>query len=247
MLFAVLTEAKVRPHVGNEEYLALVQKGHLYVSRLMDQGKIRQAFVRAGNPTGFLIVESDSAEELEDIVQGNPTATYARYQTIPLADPEILYDPNRREDWDEGERVLEFDDSLLIRASRERVYDYLWRVDRWPSILSHVKDIRVLEESDTYQEFEMEVHGAAGTEKSRSKRYGKRGESVRYEQVTPPPIFRSHRGIWTLEERDGAVEVTSRHSIGINGSMISQALGRPYADQEARTLVRHFVGNNSLA
>ena len=86
MLFAVLTEADPRD-LPIPEYLESVNRGHQYLQQLSAAGNLKQAFVRAGMAGGLWLIEAHSREELERLIQANPTAPYGRYQLIPLAAP----------------------------------------------------------------------------------------------------------------------------------------------------------------
>jgi aromatase len=230
MLFAVLTEADPRD-LPIPKYLESVNRGHEYLQGLTAAGKLKQAYVRAGMAGGIWIIEARSFEELETLIQRNPTANYGRYQMIALSDPE----------------GLSFSDSVNIEASPELVYALLWEVERWPSVLPHVRRVTLHEQTDHYQDFEMEAAGQAGPLVSRSLRWGVLGRRIQYEQVQPPPLFRCHRGAWILEPLGDSVTVTAQHTIELEPEQIVPALGQDCSSLEANTRVRHLVGGHSLS
>jgi aromatase len=140
-----------------------------------------------------------------------------------------------------------FVDGLFIAATAEQVYRVLWDVQDWPNLLPHVRRITIKESGEDHHVFEMETQGAVGIQLSQSRRLGVPHRTITYEQFQPPPLFRHHRGVWTIEPAEGGVEVTSRHWVAIEESKIEETLGRPYSVADTCVLVRHFVGNHSAA
>jgi aromatase len=140
-----------------------------------------------------------------------------------------------------------FSDSIEIEAAPEVPYQLIWRAEDWPTLLPHVNRIRLLEEREGFQRFEMETTGAAGLHVTESIRQSDFPREIRYEQLTTPPMLGEHRGRWVFEATPAGVRVTSEHTIRIRPESIEHALGRPYSLEEAALLARHFIGNHSVA
>jgi aromatase len=148
---------------------------------------------------------------------------------------------------DAGRREEVFEHEVTVQAPVEFVYALLWEVERWPSLLPHVRRVTVREQTADYQDFEMEAAGSAGPLISRSIRRGVAERRIQYEQLQPPPLLRSHRGIWLLEPLGDGVRVTARQTLELEPDQIAPALGRPCSLPEARLLVSEWVGNHVRA
>ncbi|NMO18031.1 hypothetical protein HPC49_10230 [Pyxidicoccus fallax] len=216
MLFAVLTEA-APGDLPIPTYLETVNRGHEYIQELFASGHLKHAFVRAGMAAGLWLIEADSPEALDALIQRNPTAPYARYQKIALAQPESLC----------------FSESVTIHAPAEFVHALLWEVDRWPSLLPHVRRVTLRERTHTYQDFELEAAGPSRTRVCRIIRRDDEGRRIEYEQVHSHPLVRSHQGAWLLDPVGDTVVVTAEHTLELE----------PDSHQRAR----HMVGQETLS
>jgi aromatase len=147
----------------------------------------------------------------------------------------------------ESEAVVIFSDSIVVPASLDFAYECLWDVARWPELLSHVNEVRMVEEHSGYQRFTMETTGPAGTHVTESIRYSGPDHVITYEQVGPPPLLRVHTGRWLFEPVPDGVRIIGEHTIEIRPERIVGALGRVYSVRDAGLLARHMIGNHSVA
>jgi len=68
-----------------------------------------------------------------------------------------------------------------------------------------------------------------------------------YKQVVVPRLMTVHLGEWTVTEQDGAVAVSSRHTIRINPDTVESVLGAGATIADARGFVRDALSRNSRA
>ncbi|WP_164016398.1 muconolactone Delta-isomerase family protein [Pyxidicoccus trucidator] len=228
MLFAVLTEAAPRD-LSIATYLETVDRGHRYLQELSESGRLKHAFVRAGMAAGIWLIEADSPEELDALIQRNPTAPYAYYQKIALATPGSLC----------------FSETMTIQAPAEFVYGLLWEVERWPTVLPHVRRVTLREQTPSYQDFELEAEGPSGTRVCRAVRRGDESRRIDYEQVHSLPLFRSHQGAWRLDSEGDAVVVTAEHTLEMEPDPVEPPPGRASIRREAHLLARHLLGQET--
>jgi len=76
-----------------------------------------------------------------------------------------------------------FSETVRIQAAAEFVYGLLWEVERWPSVLPHVRRVTLREQTAVYQDFELEAEGPSGTQVCRAVRRGDESGRIDYEQV----------------------------------------------------------------
>lgn len=145
------------------------------------------------------------------------------------------------------ELVSSFSDSLLISAPKERVYDFLYRADRWPQCLPHVVRLELREAITGVQSMEMDTRSPDGSvHTTHSVRVCLPHESIVYKQTATPEIMAAHIGRWTLHPVEGGVEVTSHHTVVIRPDKVSDVLGPNGTVGRARELIRKALGTNSL-
>jgi aromatase len=172
----------------------------------------------------------------------------------PITESEAVHRSEHRLDGDcssstrwESEAVVIFSDSIVAPASLDFAYECLWDVTRWPEFLSHVNEVRMIEEHSGYQRFTMETTGPAGTHVTESIRYSGPDHVITYEQVGPPPLLRVHTGRWLFEPVPDGVWIIGEHTIEVRPEQIVGALGRAYSVRDAGLLARHMIGNHSVA
>ncbi|MEV0667870.1 aromatase/cyclase [Actinomadura luteofluorescens] len=149
---------------------------------------------------------------------------------------------------DEG-LTLEFSDGELVHGPLEAAYDFVNECDRWPERLPHVLRVALTEDEPGLQFMEMDTRSPDGSaHTTASGRVCVPGERIVYKQTTTPPVMRTHNGEWRFEDAgDGAVRVTSRHTVVIDPG----ALGGPAAGgmdlPAVRERIRDTLGANSRA
>lgn len=146
------------------------------------------------------------------------------------------------------DRLLTFDDTVLVDGSAKDVYDFLNEAQLWQQRLPHVARVSLEEETPGLQILEMDTTTKDGaTHTTRSVRVCRPYTDIVYKQIVTPALMTLHTGRWLIEERDGAgVSVTSRHTVRINTARIAEVLG-PGADvATAKETVRKALSGNSL-
>ncbi|MEV4007104.1 aromatase/cyclase [Actinomadura sp. NPDC049753] len=145
--------------------------------------------------------------------------------------------------------TLEFSDAELVRGPLEAAYDFVNECDRWPERLPHVLSVALTEDEPGLQFMEMDTRSPDGSaHTTASGRVCVPGERIVYKQTTTPPVMRTHNGEWLFEDAgDGAVRVTSRHTVVIDpGALRGPAAGG--MDLPAvREKIRETLGANSRA
>ncbi|MFC8454498.1 aromatase/cyclase [Kitasatospora sp. NPDC057223] len=143
-----------------------------------------------------------------------------------------------------------FEDSVVIRASAQEIYDYLYRADLWPQRLPHVARVELTESRPGRQLLEMDTRSPDGSaHTTRSVRIGLTPHTLVYKQTLLPAAFTAHTGRWTLAPEPGAgpgaTRATSHHTVVLDPEQI---LGLPGVDslQQGHDVVRHALGTNSL-
>ena len=100
--------------------------------------------------------------------------------------------------------------TVCIQAPLAAVYHAFAKLEVWPIALPDVCDVNVLHDDDYHQEFTMSVQRPGGVETIRGFRFCRPNVEIELIQTTPPPGFRSMRGVWRFREaEDGGVEVSA--------------------------------------
>jgi hypothetical protein len=119
---------------------------------------------------------------------------------------------------------VEVIDTVLIHGKLPEVFKCFWEAELWPQITPHVKRIEMLQNSATYQRFRMDVASEGKLHSVESERYAVPNESIRYQQVIPPTLFKKHGGEWHFAFKQGDVEVTLTHRAELNEQVVLEAL-----------------------
>jgi aromatase len=146
------------------------------------------------------------------------------------------------------EVLFTFADSVIVQASPEPVYDFLYRADLWPQRLPHVARVDLAEPAEQQQVLEMDSLSTAGARHTtRSVRIGRPPCLLVYKQTATPPALAAHTGRWILEDgpRPGTTRAVSEHTVRLDPQ---EALRLPGVGSlaEARAAVRRALGANSL-
>ncbi|GAA2124638.1 aromatase/cyclase [Actinomadura napierensis] len=144
--------------------------------------------------------------------------------------------------------TLEFSDGELVHGPLEAAYDFVNECDRWPERLPHVLRVALTEDEPGLQFMEMDTRSPDGSaHTTASGRVCVPGERIVYKQTTTPPVMRTHNGEWLFEPAgEGAVRVTSRHTVVIDPEALPEAAGG--MDLPAvRRKIRETLGANSTA
>ena len=147
--------------------------------------------------------------------------------------------------------VLTFSDTITVNAPVDKVYDFLYRADLWPERLPHVARLELSETTPNVQSMEMDTRSADGSNDNihttKSVRVCFPNEAIVYKQTGTPEIMAAHTGRWDFKERaDGAVELSSTHTVVIRPEIIPKVLGPEGTVQIAREKIQHALSTNSM-
>ncbi|RFS81300.1 cyclase [Actinomadura spongiicola] len=144
--------------------------------------------------------------------------------------------------------TLEFSDDELVHGPLEAAYDFVNECDKWPERLPHVLRVALTEDEPGLQFMEMDTRSPDGSaHATASGRVCVPGERIIYKQTTTPPVMRTHNGEWLFEPAgDGAVRVTSRHTVVIDPEALPEAAGGMDLPT-VRRKIRETLGANSRA
>jgi aromatase len=146
-----------------------------------------------------------------------------------------------------GDRLLSFEDSVLIDGAAADVYDFLHEAARWPERLPHVASVSCTEPDDGLQVLEMDTRATDGsTHTTRSFRVCRPGR-IHYKQVTLPPLLSLHTGYWTVEQTGDGVRAASQHTVLINPERIAGIPGAGSSLAEAKEFAQRVLSANSRA
>ncbi|MEV6974422.1 aromatase/cyclase [Kitasatospora sp. NPDC093806] len=143
---------------------------------------------------------------------------------------------------------FEFEDSVLVDAAPDTVYDFLQDAAAWPARLPHVARLDLREEAGGIQHMAMDTRTADGSEHTtESVRICFPGTGITYKQLRTPSMMAAHTGRWTVEPTEHGVRVTSWHAVVLNPEAIPAVLGPDATTATARRFIREAAGGNSRA
>ena len=144
--------------------------------------------------------------------------------------------------------VVTFTDAVRLDADPDRVYDFLYRVDRWPDRIPHVARLEVTGPDPDTQVMEMDTSAADGSvHTTRSVRICfPQSRTIVYKQTSPPELLSAHVGRWTVRAAGAVVEAVSQHTAVIRPERIAEILGPDVTLEQARATVRRLLGANSM-
>ncbi|WP_117210715.1 aromatase/cyclase [Allorhizocola rhizosphaerae] len=143
--------------------------------------------------------------------------------------------------------VLTFSDTVSINGALGDVYDFLYRADLWPERLPHVARLDLTEDVTNIQSMVMDTKSVDGSiHTTKSVRVCSPNKAIIYKQTETPEIMAAHTGRWDVREVDGAVELTSTHTVVIRPEVVSKVLGPDGTVQQAREKIQHALSTNSM-
>jgi aromatase len=144
------------------------------------------------------------------------------------------------------ELTFSFEDTVPIAGRGADVYEFLYRADLWPERLPHVARLSLTEEKPGLQVLSMDTRTPDGSvHTTESVRVCFEPDRIVYKQTTVPALMRAHTGCWTVRGEDGALLVTSRHSVIISPDTVTQVLGPDKSLADAVAFVHHALSTNS--
>ncbi|MEU7146159.1 aromatase/cyclase [Nocardia sp. NPDC046473] len=142
--------------------------------------------------------------------------------------------------------VVSFEDALFVGGSIEHVYDYLYRADRWPERIPHVRALTLNEDTPNIQFFDMQTAGPDGsTHNTRSVRVCLPPDRIVYKQLQLPPLLDAHTGHWKFTETTEGVHAAVRHTVTIKPTAL-HLLGDGTTIIDARKYLRRELAANSM-
>ena len=138
-----------------------------------------------------------------------------------------------------------FQTEKTIPQPAELVYEALWHIKNWPSLLPHCNDIKVLYDDGVYQEFIMQITVQGNIESMRSIRCSPNKRKITYFQPEPPALLKVHRGEWLLEPLGKATRVISTHEITLNPEKIKQHWADVSLDEALERIKTNIEKNSS--
>lgn len=151
-----------------------------------------------------------------------------------------------------GELMFSFQDTVAVDGAAKDVYDFLNEAQRWRERLPHVARVVLTEDSPGLQVLEMDTMTKDGaTHTTKSVRVCFPYHKITYKQVTVPALMTLHTGYWLITEEpvagNGALSVTSQHTVAINEANIGAVLGADAGVAQARDFIRTALSGNSMA
>ncbi|GAB3258669.1 aromatase/cyclase [Kineosporia babensis] len=145
-------------------------------------------------------------------------------------------------------RLFTFEDTVTVQAGAEGVYDFLNDAQLWSQRLPHVARVRLEENTPGLQVLEMDTSTKDGsTHTTRSIRVCRPHRSIVYKQIVLPALMDLHTGRWLITPAGPEeVQVSSRHTVQLNRSRISEVLGPDATVESAQAMVRQALSGNSM-
>ena len=132
-------------------------------------------------------------------------------------------------------------DTLTIAAPLEQVYAYCWNAEIWPTITSHVRNLRMVVATATEQHFSMVVESEGRLYPVESRRTSKPNEWIRYAQEKPPIFLSEHSGEWRFQSVDQKTLVELTHRF------VAKKNARELLSLAADVNVETFIGDRLKA
>ncbi|MFE4645351.1 aromatase/cyclase [Streptomyces sp. NPDC056730] len=145
--------------------------------------------------------------------------------------------------------VLSFEDTVRVQAPPEDVYEFLYRVSRWPGRLPHIARLHLTENAPGVQVVTADTRtadGAVHTTESVRICFPHAGRIV-YKQTITPALLAAHTGEWSVLPDGNGVTVVSTHSVMLREEDIEDVLGAGADLERARRHVREALGRDSTA
>jgi aromatase len=144
--------------------------------------------------------------------------------------------------------VHSFADSVVIPSTLRPVYEFLYRVQDWPSLLPHVSRLIVDEAVPNMQTIEMDGGGPAGPVRTMNLvRICFPYHTIVYKQTEPPDVVSAHVGAWQLRPIAQGVRVTATNTVLVRPDRTGGQPGQPAAAEPVGDPIRQALRENSLA
>ncbi len=124
------------------------------------------------------------------------------------------------------------DASLEMQCLPQQAFNAIYEMDKWPSLLPHVKRIETLYNDGIYQEFLMDVQSDTGLIQVRSIRRCIQGEGITFFQPKPPKFLKHHCGGWSFESKGTGCLVKTWHEWNIEQAKAKEV----FATDDVKTM-----------
>lgn len=141
---------------------------------------------------------------------------------------------------------FEFD--ISVAADLSEVLEAFWKLENWPEVAQHVREIEIHYGDENVQVLTMHVVTKGRYDKFKSVRM-KQDNAIYYLQPKPPPILHRHNGSWQFKAEAGRTVVTSRHFVEINTSEAAAFLRQANLTTDGfdtHDQIKALIRNNSL-
>ncbi|TCO62052.1 aromatase/cyclase [Actinocrispum wychmicini] len=143
---------------------------------------------------------------------------------------------------------LDFTDEVRTSTPLQEMYDFLYRAAEWPTRLSHVDSMDLVEDPQGVQRMRMNTRTKdGGVHTTSSVRICTAPSRIAYKQTETPALMAAHAGRWLLRQDGDEVVAVSRHQVRINPDAVGTVLGPDAGLAQAGELIRSALGANSLA
>lgn len=142
--------------------------------------------------------------------------------------------------------TVSFDDTVPITGAVEDAYEFISDAARWPERLPHVARLDMQEPTTNIQLMEMDTSTSDGSvHTTKSYRICFPNEKIAYKQVTLPKLMQAHTGCWFFTRTADGLDITSRHTVIIEPSTVTEVLGPEATVAQARDFVQKALMQNS--
>ncbi|MFV2022765.1 aromatase/cyclase [Micromonospora sp. LOL_023] len=145
------------------------------------------------------------------------------------------------------DRLLTFTDTATFDGTRSEVYEFLRDPRYWVGSVADMVAVEVTRDTDGVQAVRTEVATGHGVHASELVRVCLIPSKIAYRHLTVPPLATVHTGEWVVEEHDGKVTVTARHTVVFDEQGIARVLGAGAGLDQAREFARRELGAGSVA
>jgi len=143
--------------------------------------------------------------------------------------------------------ILELVDNGTIQGAQSEAFRCFWRAELWPQLTSHVTGVKMLEEQECWQRYELYVRVDGKDYTMQTQRIAVPSSFITFYQPKPPYFMRTHSGVWQFED-DGAggTLVTVSHRVDVDDDKVIEAMGAQSL-AEARNMLLHNLHKNGMA
>jgi aromatase len=152
------------------------------------------------------------------------------------------------ETWERlDELLLAFEESVRVSGAAELVYDFLYRIEDWADLISHVERTAVTEDLPGVQVADVDscwIDGGTVTSRAVRLCFPAAGRIV-HKEVVLPELLAGHTVEWSLVPDQSGLRVLCAHSVMLREAAVGPVLGPGVTTADARHEVRAWLGRAS--